>query len=115
MKLKCQHVSAGEAGGEIFQVQFAEQRDGVDGPYVLIQRAWLEEAGDAPSSIYVETHDRDLINHYPEIEAQLTRTHLTIRLPSPANESIEIDFTASDQVFAEVRRMLGIILQKGMA
>ena len=114
MKLKCRHVSASEAGGEIFQVQFEEKRIQEDGPYVLIQRAWLEEDDGEFSPIYVETHDERLIGHYPEVDAQLTRRRLTIRLPSPEDESIEVDFTISDRNFAEVRRILGIILQKDM-
>jgi hypothetical protein len=43
MKLKCQRASASEAGGEMFQVLFEANPEQEDGPYVLIQRAWLEE------------------------------------------------------------------------
>ncbi len=111
MKLKCQHVSVGEAGDEIFQVQFEGVQNQEDGPYVLIQRAWLEEDKDEFSTIYVETHIERLIDHYPEIDAQLTRNHLTLRLPPPANETIDIEFTTSDTNFRKVRRMLEIILQ----
>ena len=83
MKLNCQHVSASEAGHEIFQVLFAAQPEQEDGPYVLISHAFLEEDEGESSSIYVETHDEGLIGHYPQIDAQLTRSRLTIRLPSP--------------------------------
>ena len=115
MKVKCQHVSASEAGDEIFQVHFEEKLDQIDAPYVLIQRAWLEEDEGEFSPIYVETHDERLINHYPTVDATLTRTHLELRLPSPANETIEVEFMTSDANFRKVRRMLGIILQKDMA
>ena len=114
MELQCQHVSASEAGDEIFQVLFEKVEERHDEPYVLIQRAWLEEDEGEFSPIYVETHDERLIDHYPTVDAVVTRTHLTLRLPSPANETIEIEFKTSDANFQEVRRMLGIILQKDM-
>jgi len=114
MRLDCQHVSASEAGDEIFQVLFEAKEECEDGAYVLIQRAWLEEDEGEFSPIYVETHDQRLIDHYPTVDAVLTRNHLTLRLPSPANETIEIEFKTSDANFQEVRRMLGIIFQKDM-
>jgi hypothetical protein len=112
MKLNCQHASASEAGDEIFQVLFEEKEDQCDEAYVLIQRAWLEEDDGEFSPIYVETHDQRLIDHYTTVDAVLTRNHLTLRLPSPANETIEVEFTTPDKTFREIRRMLGIILQK---
>jgi hypothetical protein len=112
MKLNCQHASASEAGDEIFQVLFEEKEDQCDEAYVLIQRAWLEEDEGEFSPIYVETHDQRLIDHYTTVDAVLTRNHLTLRLPSPANETIEVEFTTPDKTFREIRRMLGIILQK---
>jgi hypothetical protein len=36
---------------------------------------------------------------------------LTLRLPPPTDEIIEIDFTTSDASFKEIRRVLGIIFQ----
>ena len=53
---KCRHVSAGEAGGEIFQVLFEAERDQEDGPYLLLSRAFLEEDEGEPNLIGVETH-----------------------------------------------------------
>jgi hypothetical protein len=114
MKLKCKHVSASEAGDEIFQIRFEVQPEHEGGSYVLISRAFLEEDEDEFSPIYLETHDERLIGHYPEIDAQLTRSHFTVRLPPPVDESIVVDFTTSDQNFEKVRRTLGIILQKDM-
>ncbi len=111
MRLNCKHVSAGESGGEIFQVLFEEKEDQYDEPYVLIQRAWLEEDEGEFSPIYVETNDRRLIGHYRKVDAVLTRSHLTLRLPPPTEEMIEIDFTTSDSNFRRVKRMLGIMLQ----
>ncbi|MFO7803065.1 MAG: hypothetical protein R6V55_12295 [Desulfovermiculus sp.] len=56
MKLNCQYVSASEAGDEIFQILMEEERDRDEGPYLLLQRAFLEEyEGNDP--FYVETND----------------------------------------------------------
>jgi hypothetical protein len=115
MKCKCQHVSASEAGDEIFQVRFEAQRDQEGGPYVLIQRAWLDEDDDEFSPIYVETHEERLIGHYPTVKAELSRNRLTLRLPPPVAETIEVEFVASEKEFRELSRMLGIILQKDLA
>lgn len=49
MKQKCQHVSASEAGDELFQVLFEAKQDQEDGPYVLIQRTFLEEDEGEPA------------------------------------------------------------------
>jgi hypothetical protein len=112
MKLKCKHVSATEAGDEIFQLLFAVKRDIDGGPYLMIQREFLEEDEGAFGSSYVETHEERLIGYYPNLEAELTRSRLTLRLPPPANETIEVEFLTSDAAFSEVRRVLGIILQR---
>jgi len=114
MRFQCQHVSASSAGDEIFQVLFEKEEERYDKPYLLIQRAWLEEDEGEFSPICIETQDEDLIGHYPSVDAVLTRNHLTLRLPSPANETIEVEFKTSAANFQEVGRMLGIILQKDM-
>jgi hypothetical protein len=110
MRFECKHVSAGSAGDEIFQVLFEKEEENYEAPYLLIQRAWLEEDEGEFSPICVETHDRDLIGHFPTVDAVLTRNHLTLRLPLPVNEVIEVDFKTSDANFRAVSRMLGIIL-----
>lgn len=115
MKLKCKHVSATEAGDEIFQVLFEVKQDQDDGPYVLIQRAFLEDDEDESCPCYVETHEERLIGHYPNLEAELTRNQLTLRLPPPANEMIEIEFLTSDAGFSKVSHMLGVILQRNFS
>jgi hypothetical protein len=114
MKLKCQHVSASEAGDEIFQVCFEVKQDQEDGRYVLISRAFLEEEEGEASPYYVETHDERLTGHYPSVEAELTRNRLVLRLPSPLNNMIEVEFTTSDRNFRKVQQTLGIILQEDM-
>ncbi len=96
----------------MFQVMFEVDPEQECGHYVLIQRAWLEEEEGAASPCYVETHDERLIGHYSTLDAELFRNRLTLRLPPPANETIEIDFTTSDRDFQEIQRVLSIILQR---
>ena len=114
MKLKCVRASAGEAGDDIFQVLFEANPEQEHGPYVLIQRAWLEENEGAASPYYVETHDERLIGQYATLEVGLSRNRLVLRLPAPADESIEIDFTTPDRDFQEIQHVLGIILQRDL-
>ena len=111
MRFECEHVSASSAGDEIFQILFEKVEEQYDEPYLLIQRAWLEEDEGEVSPIYIETQDVDLIGHYPTVDAVLTRDHLTLRLPAPASETIEVEFKTSDANFQELSRMFGIILQ----
>ena len=112
MELKCQHVSADEAGDEIFQVVFDAKREQEDGPYLLISRAFLEEDEGEADPVYVETHDERLIGHYPSVGADLTRDRFTLKLPAPANETIDVHFKATDREFRKIVRTLGIILQR---
>jgi len=112
MKLECQHVSASEAGDEIFQVLFDAKRGQEDGPYLLISRAYLDEDEGDADPIYVETQDKRLIGHYPTVGAELTRDRFTLTLPTPTNETIEVHFKAPDREFRKIVRTLGIILQR---
>jgi len=114
IKLKCQHVSATEAGDEIFQVVFEAVRDQEDGPYLLLQRAFLEEDEGDDDPCYVETNEEHLIDYYPKLGVELTRNRLTLYLPPPTDETIEVNFQATDQEFQEVRRILAIILRQNV-
>ena len=114
MELKCKRASASEAGGEMFQVLFEVSPEQEDSPYVLIQRAWLEEEEGAASEYYVETHEERLIGHYATLQVELSRNHLTLQLPPPTDETIEIDLTASERSFQEIQRVLGIIVQRDL-
>jgi hypothetical protein len=114
MKLKCGKASAGEAGGEIFQVLFEAYPEQEHGPYVLVQRAWLEEDEGVASDFYVETHDESFIGHYATLEAELSRNRLILRLPAPIDEPIQIDFTTSEREYQEIQRVLGIIFRRDL-
>ena len=65
--------------------------------------------------IYLKTHYEHLIDCYATVDVTLAGPYLTLILPSPANETIEIEFTTSDVNFREAKRMLDIILQKSVA
>ena len=111
MKLECKYVSASEAGGEIFQILMEAERDQEDGPYLLLQRAFLEEDEGDDSACYVETNDRRLTGHFPEIEFELTRHRLNVKLPSPVDETIEAKFRATDEEFRRIAHILKVIVQ----
>ena len=112
MELQCKHISASEAGDEIFQVLFEVHPEQEDSPYLLISRSFFEEDEVEPSSVYVETNDGRLTGHYKKIKAQLERHSFTIRLPPPAADTIKVDFTTSEMNFNKVKRMLQIIFQE---
>jgi len=112
MKLKCKHISASEAGDEIFQVLFDVQPEKEDSPYLLISRAFFEEDEGKPSAVYVEINNERLTGHYAKIKAQLERSSFTLRLPPPVDDTIKIDFTTSERNFKKVKRMLRIIFRE---
>lgn len=112
MKLNCQSVSTSEAGDEIFQVLFEIELNQDNGPYLLLQRAFLEEDDGDDASCYVETNEENLIGHYPNFHAELSRNRLILDLPPPTNETIEVNFQITDQKFKEVRHMLTVVLQQ---
>jgi len=112
MKLNCQSVSSSEAGDEIFQILFEAEINQDDGPYLLLQRAFLEEDDGDNVSCYVETNEENIIGHYSIFQADLSRNRLTLVLPSPTNETIEVNFQITDQKFWELRHMLTIVLQQ---
>ena len=108
MKLNCTHASADVAGDEYFQVLF-EEGAGENRPYLLIQRGFEFEDDETPDPCYVETLDEELIGHHAGVAGVLSRTTFNLTIPGHA-ESLEANFTLSDADFAEIRRVLGIIL-----
>ena len=67
MKLKCQDVYASEVGGEMYEVMFEAKGNPKDGPYLIIQRNFLEEEDGRPGPYYLETNDLRLIGLYPTL------------------------------------------------
>lgn len=113
MEFTCTQASASEAGDEIFQVLFQNNCDpeDFDSPYLLIQRAWLEEDEGGSDGIYVECTNIGLCGHYSGgVVAELTRDSIHLHLPAPANEVIKVRFKASDQEYKEISEMLALML-----
>ena len=114
MEFTCTKASASEGGDEIFQVLFQNDCDSkdFDSPYLLIQRAWLEEDEEDSDGVYVECTNRDLCGYYTGgVIAELTRDLIHLHLPAPANEVIKVRFTTSDQDFDEIDKMLTLMLK----
>ena len=113
MEFTCTQASASEAGDEIFQVLFQNGCDSedFDSPYLLIQRASLEEDEGDSDGIYVECTNVDLCGHYSGgVVAELTRELIHLHLPAPANEVIKVGFKANDQDYKEISKMLPLML-----
>ena len=94
------------------RVTFRADSNQEDGPYVLIQRGFLEEDEGELAPCYIETLDECLIGHYSVLDAVLTRNRFILRLPPPTNETLEVEVQASDHKFKDIRRVLRIILQE---
>ena len=114
MEFKCTKVSASEAGGEIFQILFDNDSDpeDFDSPYLLIQKAWLEEDEGESDGVYVECHEMELCGHFAGVVAELTRNQICVQLPNPVDKIIKVSFQASDKEYDDVSKMLAIILNK---
>ena len=113
MKLNCKSVSISGSGGEIFQILFKSEPDQDDGPYLLLQRAFLEEEDDDDNaSCYIETHGYELNGHYTDLSVKLERNQLIVKFPPPESETILVTFQASDEQYNKIKRMLKIIMQK---
>jgi len=112
MRLDCKYISVSEAEDEIFQILLKANGDEEDGPYLLLQRAFLEEDEGENAPCYVETHDDRSIGHYPEVELELTRDQLTVRLPPPVGQTIEANFRLTDEEeFKQISEILKVIVQ----
>ena len=111
-KIHCQHVSAIDDGEGGLEVVFEEEQDQEDGQYVLLQRLFLEEldVGEDPRPIYLEMQDPDLCGHHSKLDVKLTRNRFVFHLPPPRDQTVEVDFVASDRTYQKLKRVLGIIL-----
>lgn len=108
MRLNCTHASASVAGDEYFQVLF-EEGTGEDRPYLLIQRGFEFEDDEEPDPCYVETHDEKFIGHHSGVRAELTRNSFSLTIPDES-EQIAAHFDVNTEDFAEIRRVLRVIL-----
>lgn len=112
--LDCPYVSTSEAGDEIFQVLFEAVRNDNASPYLLLQRACLEEI-EGTGSIYVELKEERLIGHYRSASAELSTNRLTVQLPGTRGDTIAATFDATKTEFMQLCRMLKIIFGKGLS
>lgn len=104
-QLRCEHVSATEAE-DGFQVLFAKAPDSDEG-YVLIQRHFeFPDRGEC----YVETDDREFCGHFRIQSAHLSRNQLEIAFDREPVKEIAVLFSTTDPVYAEVSRVLRIMI-----
>ncbi len=108
MKLNCTHASASDAGGDYFQVMF-EEGEGENRPYLLIQRGFEFDDDETPDPCYVETLDEKFIGHHSGAKGVLGRNSFLLSIPNEP-ETIESQFDISSKEFAEIRKVLRIIL-----
>jgi hypothetical protein len=107
LEFRCEHVSAAEAE-EVFQVLFKTTRDSLEG-YVLIQRNFEFPDG---GKCYVETDDREFCGHFRIHTAELSRNCFEIAFGKAPMKRIVVLFSATDSVYAEVKRVLRIMVPK---
>jgi hypothetical protein len=104
-EFRCEHVSATEAG-DGFQVLFAKAPDSDEG-YVLVQRHFEFPDG---GKCYLECEERDFCGHFPVRSAHLSRNRFRLAFGRESVRRIEVLFSATDSVYAEVKRVLRIML-----
>jgi hypothetical protein len=104
-QFRCAHVSATEAG-EGFQVLFERAPDSDEG-YVLVQRHFEFPDG---AECYVETEDREFCGHFRIRGARLSSNQFQMTLGIKPERRIAVLFDATDSVYAEVERVLQIMI-----
>jgi hypothetical protein len=104
-EFRCDHVSASEAG-DGFQVFFAKSPDS-ETDYVLVQRHFEFPDG---GECYVETDDPELCGHFRIRNAHLSRDQFHFAFGRKIETEIAVQFSATDSVYAEVRRVLRIMI-----
>lgn len=104
-ELRCEHMSVSEAG-DGFQVLFEKTRDGHEG-YVLVQRHFEFPNG---GKCYLETDDYKFCGHFRTRSAQLSRNRFHVVFGIGRAREITVFFNATDSAYAEVRRVLQIMI-----
>jgi hypothetical protein len=98
-------VTASEAG-DGFQVLFERSPDN-DGGYVLVQRHF--ESPDR-EECYVESDDRQFSGHFRIRRAHLSRDRFQMTFGRRPERRIAVLFDATDSVYAQVARVLRIMI-----
>jgi len=104
-EFRCEHVSASEAG-DGFPVLFEKAPDSDEG-VLIVQRHF--EFPDR-SECYLETDDREFCGHFRIRSAHLSRNRFQIAFDRETVREIAVLFRAKDLVYAEVRRVLQIVI-----
>jgi len=104
-ELRCEHVSALEAG-DGFQVLFEKTLDSQEG-YVLVQRHFEFPDG---GKCYLETDDQEFCGHFRFRSARLSRNRLQMVFGIGPVRAITVFFKATDSAYAEVQRVLQIMI-----
>ena len=99
------HVEASEAG-DYFQVLFEEGPEDSTN-YVLIQ-CGFEEA--VSRKCYVEEGTPVTAGHFLFRKAELGRDHFLAELADPQNNRLEVTFAVSEADFAELKRVMKIMI-----
>ncbi len=107
VEFRCEHVSVTEAG-DGFQVLFETTRDSLEG-YMLIQRHFEFPDG---GKCYLETNAREFCGHFPIHSANLSRNRFQIAFGNAPVKRIRVLFSATDSVYAELKRVLQIMIPK---
>ena len=106
-QFRCERVSATEVG-EGFQVLFETVPDSDEG-YVLVQRHFEFPDG---GECYVETEDREFCGHFWIRHAHLSRNRFQMAFGSRPEREIVVVFDATDSAYAEVTRVLQIMIPR---
>lgn len=104
-EFRCEHVSVSEAG-DGFQVLF-EKAPGSEEGYVLVQRHF-EFPDDG--RCYLETDDREFCGHFRFRDARLSRNLFQMVFGIRPVREIRVFFKATDSAYAQVRRVLQIMI-----
>jgi hypothetical protein len=104
IKLHAKCVTASESGSEYFQVLFEKERESGEA-YFLIQRQFeIPDDG----TCYIETHLPEACGYFRIHFAELARNKFRIQLPG--KEEWDITFDLDDDIYKEVKSILGAIL-----
>ena len=115
MRFHAKHVSAGESGGEYFQVSFDNDDPSDDDldlsprdqPYLLVQRQFEDDDGGV---CYIETLDHDTYTgHYRLRLIEFTPTRLAFEIARKDHKYVEVTFDLNPKRFSEVKRIVHII------
>lgn len=100
------HVSASEEGDH-FQILFEESSEQEDHPYLLVQRQFETPDG---GRCYIETENCDFAGHFRIRSARLGRSTFRLIWGRISEEAAEVTFEADDSTFAEIGKVLRIMV-----